>query len=192
VERNLAHAVDQILERLGVERKINAVHVLAAQRRVHDDGRQRMLDGIAGDAIDASGGVDLLDAVDTAQIARADLAGRGFEILADRAKGKTLPARTPSTRLMMPCSPMHRPISACLSALRLQKLHHGHVVGERGGGGDDFVEVGRDLQHFSSVSSRLRVARKSWKDRMSPARLRRRATASGFAFSALCSSRSTI
>ena len=36
------------------------------------------------------------------------------------------------------------------------------------------------------------MARKSWNERMSPARLRRRAIASGFAFSALCSSRSTI
>ena len=32
--------------------------------------------------------------------------------------------------------------------MRLQKLHHGHVVGERGGGADDLVEVGRNLEHF--------------------------------------------
>jgi len=64
VEGNLADTVDQILERFGVERKINAVHVLAAQRRVHDDGRERTFDRIAGDSIDASGSVDLIDAVD--------------------------------------------------------------------------------------------------------------------------------
>ena len=78
VQRNLAHAVDQILERFGVQRKIDAVHVLTAQRRVHDDGRERMLDGIAGDSIDASGGVDLLDAVDTAQIPRTELGRARF------------------------------------------------------------------------------------------------------------------
>ena len=71
-----------------MQREINAVHVFAAQRRVHDDGRERMLDGIAGDAIDASGGVDLLDAVDAAQVPRTDLTGSGFEIGTDRAKGE--------------------------------------------------------------------------------------------------------
>src|SRR5271157_428555 len=44
-----------------------------------------------------------------------------------------------------------------LVAPRLQKLHHGHVVGERGRGGDDLVEVGRDLQHF--VQRLIEVAR---------------------------------
>src|SRR5260370_27953194 len=83
VERNLAHATHQILKRLGVERKINTVHVLTAQRGVHDDGRERMLDGIAGDSVDASRSVDLIDAVDAAQIPSTDLTGCGFKICAD-------------------------------------------------------------------------------------------------------------
>ena len=38
-----------------------------------------MLDGIAGDSIDAGSGVDLIDAIDAAQIPRTDLSGRGLE-----------------------------------------------------------------------------------------------------------------
>ena len=148
VEGNFAHAVDQILERFGVERKIDAVHVLAAQRRVHDDGRERMFDGIAGDSIDARGGVDLIDAVDTAEIPGSDLTGRGFEIGADRAKGESAAGahieHAADDALLSHAQPDQR----MLGTLLLQKLHHGHVVGERGGGGDDLVEVGRDLQHF--------------------------------------------
>src|ERR1700691_966720 len=79
VQRNLAHAVQQILERFGVKRNIDAIHVFPTQRRVHDHGRERMFYGIAGDSINPSSGIDLLDAVDTTKIARTDLAGRGFE-----------------------------------------------------------------------------------------------------------------
>ena len=32
--------------------------------------------------------------------------------------------------------------------MRLQKLHHGDVVGERRGGRDNLVKIGRNLQHF--------------------------------------------
>src|SRR5208282_589926 len=90
VQRNLARAIDQFLERFSVERKINAVHVFAAQRRVHDDRRERMLDRIAGHSIDACSGVDLIDAVDIAQIARTDLTRCGFETGTgiDRAKSE--------------------------------------------------------------------------------------------------------
>src|SRR5271163_508816 len=73
MQRNVAHTAHQILQRLGVERKIDAINILAAERRVHDDWRKRMPDGIARNSIDSSGGVDLIDAIDAAQIARADL-----------------------------------------------------------------------------------------------------------------------
>ena len=107
-----------------------------------------MLDRIAGDSIDAGGGVDLLDAVDTAQIARADLAGRGFKIRADRAKGENAAGAHAEHAADDALLSHAQPDERVLVALGLQKLHHGHVVGECGGGGDDLVEVGRDLQHF--------------------------------------------
>jgi len=68
------------------------------------------------------------------------------------AKVKTLPARTPSTRLIMPCSPMQsRRWNDC--QLRAQKLDHGNVVEESGRGADHFVEVGGKARIFSRVSS---------------------------------------
>jgi len=35
-----------------------------------------------------------------------------------------------------------------LTAVRLQELHHRHVVRERSRGADDLVEIGRNLQHL--------------------------------------------
>src|SRR5258706_12473956 len=107
-----------------------------------------MFDGIAGDSIDARGRVNLLDAVDAAQILRADLAGCGPEIGADRAKGENAAGshaeHAADDALLSHAQPNQR----MLVALRLQKLHHGHVVGYRGSGSDDFVEICLDLLHF--------------------------------------------
>jgi hypothetical protein len=65
-----------------------------------------MTDGIACHPIDASGCVDLLDPVDAAELLSADLPGRGFLIFTDSRERKHAAGATPSTRLMMPCSPM--------------------------------------------------------------------------------------
>ncbi len=107
-----------------------------------------MLDGIAGDAIDASGGIDLIDAVNAAQVARTDLAGSGFKIGADGGEGERA-AGTHAEHAADDALLSHAQADqSMLAALRLQKLHHGHVVGKRGGGGDELVEVRRNLQHF--------------------------------------------
>ena len=58
-----------------------------------------MFDRIPCHSVDTSCGVDLIDAVDVAQIARADLSGSGFEIGIDSAKGEDTasgPAPVPS------------------------------------------------------------------------------------------------
>ena len=82
-----------------------------------------MRDGISDDAIDAGRDVDLLDAINVAQLLGGDLAGRGFLArLTAEPKVKTLPARTPSTRLIIPCSPMHMPTSECRSPSRARNL----------------------------------------------------------------------
>src|SRR5260370_16458186 len=46
-----------------------------------------------------------------------------------------------------------------LVALRLQKGHHGDIVGERGSGRDDFVKIGWDLQHL--LQRLIKVARRA-------------------------------
>jgi hypothetical protein len=104
-----------------------------------------MFDGIAGDSIDASGGVDLVDAVDAAQIPGADLTGCGFEIGADRAKGESAAGAHAEHAADDALLSHAQPDQRMRGALRLQKLHHAHVIGERGGGSDDLVEVGRDF-----------------------------------------------
>src|ERR1035441_934736 len=138
----------RVLERFGVQGEINAVHVLTAQRRIHDDGRERMFDGIAGDSVDASGGVHLIDAVDAAQIERADLTRCSFEIGAHCAKGEGAAGAHAEHAADDALLSHAQPDQCMLAALRLQKLHHGHVVRERSGGRDDFVKVGGDFQHF--------------------------------------------
>src|SRR5205807_448200 len=42
MQRNFTHAVNQILERLGMKRQIDGVDILTPQSRVHDDRRERM------------------------------------------------------------------------------------------------------------------------------------------------------
>ncbi len=78
----------KILESLGVQGKVHGVDVLAAEGRIHDGGRQRVGDGISGNAVDASGGIDRLDAVDAAQFLGGDLAGSGFFSGTDGGEGE--------------------------------------------------------------------------------------------------------
>ena len=78
VDGNLAHAVEQVFESLGMEREVDGVDVLAAEGRIHDRGRERVGDRVSGNAVDAGGGVDGVDAVDAAQLLRGGLAGGGF------------------------------------------------------------------------------------------------------------------
>src|ERR1700688_2895499 len=148
MERNLAYAAHEILERFGVQRKINAIHVLAAHCRVHDYGRERMFHGIAGNSVDTGGGIDLLDAINSAQIPPADLPGRGFKVGADRAKGEYAAGANTQHAADDALLPHAQPDERMLVAVRLQELHHRHIVGERGSGTDDFVEVRRNLEHL--------------------------------------------
>ena len=88
VNRNIAHAAQQVFQRLGMQREVDAVHIFAAQRRIHDGGRKRMRDRIAGHAVHSGGRVHLLDAIGAAQLLRRDLAGRGFLVGTDRGEGE--------------------------------------------------------------------------------------------------------
>src|SRR5208283_1253614 len=75
VDGNLAHAGQQIFQSLGMQSQVDGVDVFAAECRIHDGGRERVGDGISGDAVDAGSGIDLLDAVEAAEILRRDLSG---------------------------------------------------------------------------------------------------------------------
>src|SRR3979411_3035319 len=100
-----------------------------------------MFDRIAGDSIDTSSGVNLIDAVDATQVVRADLTGCGFKIGADRAKGENAAGAHAQHAADDPLLSHAQPDQRMLVALLLQKLHHGHVVGERSSGADDLIKV---------------------------------------------------
>ncbi len=107
-----------------------------------------MLDGIAGDSVDAGGGVDLLDAIDAAQIAGADLSGSGFGVGTDGAEGEDAAGAHAEHTADNALLAHAQAEEGVLVALGLEELHHRHIVREGGGGGDNLVEVGGDSEHF--------------------------------------------
>ncbi len=78
LEWDLLHEFDQVRRFAGLEGEVDGVDGLAAEGRVHHDGRERGANGIAGDAVDLGGGVDLVDPVGLDEGAGGDLAGGGF------------------------------------------------------------------------------------------------------------------
>ena len=107
-----------------------------------------MLNRIARDSVDFRGGIDLLDAVDAAQITSTDLARSRLKIGIDCAKGEhTAGAHTEHAAddsLFSHANSNER----MFVAPRLQELHHGHVVEERRRRADDLIEVRWDFQHL--------------------------------------------
>ena len=73
---------------LHLERKHDGVDVFAAEGGVVHERRKRVGDGIAGDAEDARGLVELVEAVEIEQGARGDLAGRGFSAVGRGGEGE--------------------------------------------------------------------------------------------------------
>ena len=65
----LVHRVQQLtiaLQRLGVQCEIDAIYRLATQRRIHDRGRERLGDRIAGNSVHSRRRIDLFDSVGAA------------------------------------------------------------------------------------------------------------------------------
>ena len=71
-----------------MQRQIDAVDVFPAKRRVEHDRRKRMGHGIAGDAINLGGGIELVDAVGLAQGAGGKLSGAGLFAGSDGGEGE--------------------------------------------------------------------------------------------------------
>ena len=63
LDGDLVDQLEEVGELVGLEREVDGVDGLAAEGGVHHDGRERAADGVAGDAVDLGGGVDLIDAV---------------------------------------------------------------------------------------------------------------------------------
>src|SRR6185437_8307067 len=57
---------EQVVDLRSFKRQKDGVDALAAEGGIEHEGRERMHDGMAGDAIDARGGVDLVEAIERA------------------------------------------------------------------------------------------------------------------------------
>ena len=148
VDRNLAHTGKQIFECFGVQRQVDRIDVLAAKGRIHDGGRKRVDNRVSGNAIDASGGVHLFDAVDAAQLLRGDLSGSGFFPRTHGGEGEYA-AGTDSQHAADDSLFAHADADdGMVVAFATQELDHGNIVGERGSSADYFVEVGGKLAHL--------------------------------------------
>src|SRR4029077_20534533 len=97
--------------------------------------------GVSGNAVDAGGNVDRLDAVEAAQILRGDLAGSGFFSGTGRGKGEDA-AGADSEDAADDALFAHAQADERMSVgFAAQKLDHGNVIGKGGGGADHFVKV---------------------------------------------------
>ena len=126
----------------GLQREVDGVDGLAAEGRVHHDGRERGADGIAGDAVDLGGGVDLVDAVGLDEGAGGDLAGAGFFAGSGGGEGEG-GAGADAEDAGDDAGVAHADaddVGVVVHAL--EEADEGDVVDQGLGGGDDLDEVG--------------------------------------------------
>ena len=139
--------LEQVSELVGLQREVDGVDGLAAEGRVHHDGRERTADGVAGDAVDLGGRVDLVDAIGLDQGARGDLAGAGLFARGCGGEGEGA-AGADAEHAGDDARIAHADaddVGVVVHAL--EEAHERDVVGKGLGGGDDLDEVrmeGRD------------------------------------------------
>ena len=148
VDRNVAHAAEQVLQGLGVQGHVNRVHIFPPQGRVHDGGRERMRHRISRHAVNPRRRVHLLDAVGVAQFLRRDLAGSSLFLGRDggegeRAAGADCEHTADEALLAHAHANQGKPL-----ALLLQEFHHHNVVVQRGGGADDLIKIRWSHRHL--------------------------------------------
>ena len=139
---NLLNELEEVGELVGLEREVDGVDGLAAEGGVHHDRREGAADGVAGDAIDFGGGVDLIDAVGFDQGACGDLAGAG--LFADGGCGKGEGAAGADAEDARDDAGVAHADADDVGVIvhPLEEAHEGDVVGERLGGGNDLDEFG--------------------------------------------------
>jgi hypothetical protein len=142
LDGNLVDELEEVAELGGLEREVDGVDGLAAEGGVHHDGRERAANGVAGDAIDLGGCVDLIDAIGFDQRAGGDLAGAGLFAYGGGGEGEGR-AGADAEDAGDDAGVAHADaddVGVILHAF--DEAHEGDVVGERLGRGDDLDEVG--------------------------------------------------
>src|SRR5208283_2917204 len=147
VNGDLPHARKQVFQGLGVQGKVDGIHVFAAEGGVHDGRRKRMGDRVYDHSVDARGGVQLLDPVDTAQLLGRRLARSGGFPGGGGGESEDAPCSYSQDAANEPLLSHAHADQGMTVALTAQKLDHGDVVGKRGRGADDFIKVGGISQH---------------------------------------------
>ena len=146
VERDFAGEGEQIVEARGLQRQKDGVDRLAAEGHVVHEGREGVADGIAGHSVDFGGGVDLIDAPGFAQGAGFDLAGAGFFASVGSGKGEDAAGAEAEDAADDALLAHGDADDVGFVAATIEEAHHGDVVGEGFGGGDDFDELGLEGQ----------------------------------------------
>ncbi len=131
----------QVAQPVGLQRQVDRVDRLPAEGRVHHDGRERVADGIAGDAVDLGGRVDVVDAVGLDQGAGGDLAGAG--LLSGRGGREGEGAARPQAQHARDDARVPHADADDVRVIvhALQEADQGHIVHQRLGGGNDLDEV---------------------------------------------------
>ncbi len=144
LDGDLLDELEQVGELVGLQGEVDGVDGLAAEGRVHHDGRERRLDGVAGYAVDLGGGVDVVDAVGFDEGAGGDLAGAGLFAGSGGGEGEG-GAGADAEDAGDDAGVAHADaddVGVVVHAL--EEADEGDVVDQSLGGGDDFDEVGRE------------------------------------------------
>ena len=140
-ERNLLDEGDEVLDVGGLEGEVDGVDGLPAEGGVEHYGGERFGDGVAGDAVDSGGKVDVLDAVGFLEGTSGDLSGCGFFAWGGGCEGEgRAGTKAEDARDDTGLSHADADDGSVIGDL-LQQAHEGQVVGEGLGGGDDLGEV---------------------------------------------------
>ncbi len=145
---NVANAGEQVLQRFGMQREIDPVDILAAERGVHDGRRERLRHRVSGNAIDLCGRVHLIEAISALKLLGGDLSGGGFFVGGQGTESEDAAgagSQDAADDALLAHAHSHQRV---LVAMPLQELHHGHIVVESGCGADNLVEVGGIGRHF--------------------------------------------
>jgi hypothetical protein len=142
LDGDLVDELEQVGELVGLEREVDGVDGLAAEGGVHHHGREGAADGVAGDAVDLGGSVDLVDAIGVDEGARGDLAGAGLFAGGGGGEGEggaCADAEDPRDDAGVAHTKADD-VGVVVHAL--DEAHEGYVVDERLGRRHDLDEVG--------------------------------------------------
>ena len=142
---------------LHLQRQHDGVDAFAAEGGVVHERRKRVADGVAGDAEDARGLVELVEAVEVEQSAHADLAGRGFFAVVGGGKGEGGAGARPEHAAEQALLAHGDADDVRRERAVFNELEHGEIVGQGAGGGNDFDVIG--LEGFDA---RRRPVRGPW------------------------------